>query len=139
VRESFIEFPRFLQDRCREFSCQFPDLFTDQIPFPYFPVDLTAVGGHACEFHVPGSHALMNGGFLVQPLPCVRAVVNLLFLFQVQVAVLRPGCPPLFSVLPVIPVVGRNGDFLPEVFRSLAFPDPRFLLPVTVKLRDAIL
>ena len=81
----------------------------------------------------------MNGGFLVQPLPCVRAVVDLLFLFQVLVAVLRPGCPPLFSILPVIPVVGRNGDFLPEVFRSLAFPDPRFLLPVFVKLRDAIL
>ncbi len=81
----------------------------------------------------------MDGGLLIQPLPDVRAMVNLLFLFQVLVAVLCPGCPPLFGVLPVIPVVGRNGDFLPKIFRPFALPDPRFLRSIFVQLWDAVL
>ena len=81
----------------------------------------------------------MYGGFLIQSLPCIGTVINLLFLFQVPVTMLCPGGSPFFSIPPVIPVIGRDGDFLPEVFRSLALPNPRFLHTVFIQLRDTVL
>lgn len=74
----------------------------------------------------------------VKSLTGVGTVVDLLLLSQVPIAVPCPGCPPPFRILPVVPVVRRDIDFLPEVFGPFAFPDPCFLHPVFVKDGTAV-
>ncbi len=50
-----------------------------------------------------------------------------------------PGSPPLLCPGTVVPVISRDGDFLPKVLGTFPFPDSCFLVPVFIEYRDAVL
>ncbi len=111
----------------------------DRIPLFHFPIDLTAFSRFAFLLHLPGRYAFVDRWLPVQSLPRIGTMVDLFLLFQILVAVLCPGCSPPFRILPVVPVVRRNVDLLPKIFRSFPFPNSRFLFPVFIKQRQSVL
>ena len=76
---------------------------------------------------------------LISPLPCIASVIDLLVFCKIPVTVFRPRGSPDLSLAVIVPVILRNRDLLPEIFRSLALTDSDFLLTVFVQLRDAVL
>ena len=115
------------------------DLLFDRIPFTDLSVDLASVGSLAFRFHLPCDNAFVDSRNLISSLPCIASVIDLLVFIEIPVTVFRPRCSPDLSLAVIVPVVLRNRDLLPEIFRSLALTDSDFLLAVFVQLRNAVL
>ena len=81
----------------------------------------------------------MNSRYFIDPLPGITSVIDLLVFCKIPVTVFCPRCSPDLSLAVIVPVVLRNRDLLPEIFRSLALTDSDFLLAVFVQLRNAVL
>lgn len=76
---------------------------------------------------------------MVESLPFIRAVVNPCLRRKITVTVFRPRLPPFLRPAMFVPVVCRDRDALPEIFRPLALTHPCLLPAVPVKDRDAVL
>lgn len=77
----------------------------------------------------------MDGWDLLDALPDIRAMIDLVLLVQMLVAGIGPGFAPDLCIALIVPVVRLDGHALPKFFFALPFPDPDFLLAIYIEQR----